>query len=109
MKLDSCGLPEDQFIEIFQKKAQFLGKLLTTFHPGTQTIMDEKIAWEMFQECVYAAEAEARDIVDPEGKDYPFGPEMFISREDMMLEIKSVNAKVEALTDYISILLKAEK
>jgi hypothetical protein len=34
---------------------------------------------------------------------------MFISREDMMLEIKSVNAKVESLTDYISILLKAEK
>ena len=109
MKLDSCGLPEDQFIEIFQKKAQFLGKLLTTFHPGTQTIMDEKIAWEMFQECVYATEAEARDIVDPEGKDDPFGPRIFISREDMMLEIKSVNAKVEALTDYISILLKAEK
>jgi hypothetical protein len=109
MKLDSCGLPEDQFIEIFQKKAQFLGKLLTTFHPGTQTIMDEKIAWEMFQECVYAAEAEARDIVDPESKDDPFGPKMFISREDMMLEIKSVNAKVESLTDYISILLKAEK
>jgi hypothetical protein len=109
MKLDSCGLPEDQFIEIFQKKAQFLGKLLTTFHPGTQTIMDEKIAWEMFQECVYAAEAEARDIVDPEGKDDPYGPKMFISREDMMLEIKSVNAKVESLTDYISILLKAEK
>jgi hypothetical protein len=27
----------------------------------------------------------------------------------MMLEIKSVNAKVESLTDYISILLKAEK
>jgi len=109
MKLDSCGLPEDQFIEIFQKKAQFLGKLLTTFHPGTQTIKDEKIAWEMFQECVYAAEAEARDIVDPEGKDDPFGPRVFISREDMMLEIKSVNAKVESLTDYISILLKAEK
>jgi hypothetical protein len=109
MKLDSCGLPEDQFIEIFQKKAQFLGKLLTTFHPGTQTIMDEKIAWEMFQECVYAAEAEARNIVDPEGKDDPYGPKMFISREDMMLEIKSVNAKVESLTDYISILLKAEK
>jgi len=109
MKLDSCGLPEDQFIEIFQKKAQFLGKLLTTFHPGTQTIMDEKIAWEMFQECVYSAEAEARDIVDPEGKDDPYGPKMFISREDMMLEIKSVNAKVESLTDYISILLKAEK
>jgi len=109
MKLDSCGLPEDQFIEIFQKKAQFLGKLLTTFHPGTQTIKDEKIAWEMFQECVYAAEAEARDIVDPEGKDDPYGPKMFISREDMMLEIKSVNAKVESLTDYISILLKAEK
>jgi hypothetical protein len=109
MKLDSCGLSEDQFIEIFQKKAQFLGKLLTTFHPGTQTIMDEKIAWEMFQECVYAAEAEARDIVDPEGKDDPYGPKMFISREDMMLEIKSVNAKVESLTDYISILLKAEK
>ena len=109
MKLDSCGLPEDQFIEIFQKKAQFLGRLLTTFHPGTQTIRDEKIAWEMFQECVYAAEAEARDIVDPEGKDDPYGPKMFISREDMMLEIKTVKEKVQALTDNISVLIHTEK
>ena len=102
MKLDSCGLPEDQFIEIFQKKAQFLGKLLTAFHPGAKTILDEKIAWEMFQECVYAAESEARDIVDPEGKDDPFGPKMFISREAMMQEIKAVNDKVQALTELLT-------
>lgn len=102
MKLDSCGLPEDQFIAIFQKKAQFLGKLLAAFHPGAKTILDEKIAWEMFQECVYAAEGEARDIVDPEGKDDPFGPKMFISREAMMQEIKAVNDKVQVLTELLT-------
>ena len=109
MKLDSCGLPEDQFIEIFQKKAVFLGRLLIAFHPKAKEVCDEKIAWEMFQECVYAAEAKARDIVDPEGKNDPFGPAMFVSREAMMEEIKSINAKVESLTDYLAALLKAEK
>jgi len=106
MKLDSCGLPEDQFIEIFKTKAQFLGKLLTSFHPSSKSIMDEKIAWDMFQECVYAAEEEARKIVDPEGKNDPFGATMFVSREAMMTEIQSVNTKVEALIDHIATLIE---
>lgn len=71
--------------------------------------MDEKIAWEMFQECVYAAEAEARNIVDPEGKDDPYGHKMFTSREDIMLEIKTVKEKVQALADNISVLIHTEK
>ena len=106
MKLDSCGLPEDQFIEIFKAKAQFLGKLLVAFHPSAKSIMDEKIAWDMFQECVYAAEQEARKIVDPDGKDDLFGPTMFISRESLMTEIQSVNTKVEALVDHIATLIE---
>jgi len=102
MKLDPCGISEEQFIEIFQKKAQFLGRLLTVFHPGSRQIMEEKIAWEMFQECVYAAEAEAREISDPEGKNDPFGSTLFVSREEMMQEIKAVNNKVDTLIDCIS-------
>lgn len=102
MKLDPCGISEEQFIEIFQKKAQFLGRLLIVFHPGSRQIMEEKIAWEMFQECVYAAEAEAREISDPERKNDPFGPVMFVSREEMMQEIKAVNNKVDTLIDYMS-------
>lgn len=102
MKLDSCGIPEDQFIEIFKEKAKFLGKLLIAFHPGTATIKDEKIAWDMFQECVYAAEAEARKIADPEGKDDLFGPINFVSRDDLMTELQSVNAKFDAIVDYIA-------
>lgn len=102
MKLDSCGLPEDQFIEIFKAKAKFLGKLMVAFHSEYDAIRDEKIAWEMLQECVYATEAEAQKIVDPEGKNDPFGPTMFISREDMMNEIKSTNNKIDSLIDYLS-------
>jgi len=101
MKLDPCGVSEEQFIEIFQKKAQFLGRLLVVFHPGSRQIMEEKIAWEMFQECVYAAEAEAREISDPEGKNDPFSS-VFVSREEMMQEIKTVNNKVDTLIDYMS-------
>lgn len=101
MKLDPCGVSEEQFIEIFQKKAQFLGRLLVVFHPGSRQIMEEKIAWEMFQECVYAAEAEAREISDPEGKNDLFSS-MFVSREEMMQEIKAVNNKVDTLIDYMS-------
>lgn len=102
MKLDSCGISEDQFIEIFKEKAKFLGKLLLAFHPGTATVNDEKIAWDMFQECVYAAEAEARKISDPEGKEDLFGPINFVSREDIMTELQSVNVKFDAIVDYIA-------
>lgn len=102
MKLDSCGLSEDQFIEIFQAKAKFLGKLLVAFHPSAKSVMDEKIAWDMFQECVYATEAEAQKITDPEGKNDPFSPTMFISREALLTEIQSVNNKVDTLMDYLS-------
>lgn len=100
MKLDPCGVSEEQFIEIFQKKAQFLGRLLVVFHPGSRQIMEEKIAWEMFQECVYAAEAEAREISDPEGKNDLFSS-VFVSREEMMQEIKAINNKVDTLIDYM--------
>jgi hypothetical protein len=102
MNLNPCGLTEDQFIQIFREKAKFLGKLLVAFDPGTRQVMDEKLAWEMFQECVYAAEAEARKIVDPEGKNDPYLSEPYVSRTEMMDEIKTVNAKVESLVDYIS-------
>lgn len=101
MNLNPCGLPEDQFIELFKQKAQFLGKLLVAFHPDLHSINNDKITWDMFQECVYATEAEARKIVDPEGKNDPYLPELYVSRTEMMDEIKSVNAKVEALVDYI--------
>ena len=106
MKLNPCGLTEDQFIEIFREKAKFLGKLLVAFDPGSRQVMDEKLAWEMFQECVYAAEAEAQKITDPDGKNDPYMPEIYVSRKEMMDEIKSVNAKVEELADYISQLVE---
>jgi hypothetical protein len=106
MKLNPCGLTENQFIDLFREKAKFLGKLLVAFHPGTRQVIDEKLAWEMFQECVYAAETEAQKITDPEGKNDPYMPEIYVSRKEMMDEIKSVNTKVEALVDYIGKLVE---
>ena len=107
MKLDTCGIPEDQFMELFAEKTKFLGRLLLVFHPsGSSVIRDEKIAWDMFQECVYATEEAARKIADPDGKNDFFEPITFVSREAMMEEIKSTNAKVEALTDYVAQLVK---
>jgi hypothetical protein len=106
MKLNSCGLTEDQFIDLFREKAKFLGKLLVAFDPGSRQIMDEKLAWEMFQECVYAAETEAQKIVDPEGKNDPYLPELYVSRTDMMNEIKSVKANVESLVACINQLVE---
>jgi hypothetical protein len=106
MKLNPCGLTEDQFIDLFREKAKFLGKLLVAFDPGSRQVMDEKLAWEMFQECVYAAEAEAQKITDPDGKNDPYMPEIYVSRKEMMDEIKSVNAKVESLVEYISRLVE---
>jgi hypothetical protein len=67
----------------------------------------DKFLWDMFMECVYSADEEARIIQKENNPDeikarsWDPGP----SRDELMEEIKSVNAKTEALTDYIAELI----
>jgi hypothetical protein len=108
MSIDSYGLSSEQYTEFFHKNVRFAAKL----YLDTCTILNEegvgnidfKTVLDMYQEAVYTANDDCRRYQksnNPEalkdGDLYNISP----TREEIMEEVQSVNAKVEALTDYI--------
>jgi len=113
MSIDTYGLPSEQYEEFFEDNIRFAAKLYKRAH----AILDEedlgylelKATHELFTDAVYATNDDCRKYQkanNPEAiKDTDlFG--IYPSREDMMEEIKAVSAKVEALTDYVTELVK---
>jgi hypothetical protein len=109
MTIDTYGLTFDQYEEFFDKNIRLAAKL----YLKTCNILNEegaghvdfKTILDMYQEAVYTANDDCRRYQksnNPEAlKDsdiYGLGP----TREELMEEIQSVNAKVESLTDYIA-------
>ena len=113
MSIDAYGLPSEQYEEFFEDNVRFAAQLyLKTCNilsaEGAGSV-DFKTVLDMYQEAVYATNDDCRKYQkanNPEAiKDTDlFG--IYPSREDMMEEIKAVNAKVEALTDYLAELVK---
>ena len=108
MSIDTYGLSSEQYTEFFHKNVRFAAKL----YLDTCTILNEegvgnidfKTVLDMYQEAVYTANDDCRRYQksnNPEalkdGDLYNISP----TREEIMEEVQSVNAKVEALTDYI--------
>lgn len=113
MSIDTYGLPTEQYEEFFENNLKLAAKLFKRAY----AIMDEaeigyvdfKTALELFNDAIYAANDDCRKYQkanNPEAiKDsdlFGLGP----SKEELMAEIQSVNAKVEALTDYVSELVQ---
>ena len=109
MSIDTYGLSTEQYEEFFEDNVRFAAKLyllscniLSAEGVGN---VDFKTALDMYQEAVYTTNDDCRKYQkanNPEAiKDsdlFGLGP----TREELMEEIQSVNAKVEALTDYIN-------
>jgi hypothetical protein len=109
MSIDTYGLSSEQYTEFFHKNLRFAAKLyldtcniLTAEEVGN---VDFKTVLDMYQEAVYTTNDDCRRYQksnNPEalkdGDLYNISP----TREEIMEEVQSVNAKVEALTDYIS-------
>jgi hypothetical protein len=109
MSIDSYGLSSEQYTEFFHKNVRTAAKL----YLDTCNIMsaegvgnaDFKTVLDLYQEAVYTTNDDCRRYQksnNPEalkdGDIYNISP----TREELMEEIQSVNAKVEALTDYIA-------
>lgn len=109
MSIDPYGLSSEQYTEFFHKNVRFAAKL----YLDTCNILnaegvgnaDFKTVLDMYQEAVYTTNDDCRRYQksnNPEalkdGDLYNISP----TREELMEEIQSVNAKVEALTDYIA-------
>ena len=115
MAFDTYGIPEEDYLNIFENKAAFAMKALlllsnTAFKYNIKLIdLGEKFTWSLFSELAYETDEEARLIQkekNPEEVKRRMYDSIGVSRDEMMEEIKSVNAKTEALTDYIAELSK---
>ena len=113
MSIDTYGLTSEQYEEFFEDNIRLAAKLYLKTHSVLKQAgagaLDYKTLLDLYQETVYAANNDCRRYQkanNPEAlKDndiFGLGP----TREELMEEIQSVNAKVEALTDYISELVK---
>ena len=114
MSIDTYGLSTEQYQEFFEDNVRLAAELylqtcniLTTKGAGS---VDFKTVLDMYQEAVYQTNDDCRryqkannpEVIKDVGL---FG--IYPSREDLLAEIQSVNAKVEALTHYLSELVKA--
>ena len=116
MSIDTYGLDEDRYLEIFEEKSTFLFK---TMRALIRASMDQNVdlngwphdvIWRMYESVTYDANDDARVIQKTEApekiQERSYDTLPIYSREDLMNEIKSVDAKVEALADYLAELVK---
>ena len=118
MSIDSYGLSSEQYEEFFEKNIRFAAKLyLKTchiLHEEGAGHVDFKTILDMYQEAMYSANDDCRRYQKSNNPEvlkevtvdlYGISP----SREELMDEIQSLNAKVESLVDYISNLVTVKK
>lgn len=111
MSIDTYGLPFEQYEKFFEDNIRFAAQLyLKTCNilsaEGAGSV-DFKTVLDMYQEAVYATNDDCRRYQrtnNPEALKETtveiFG--ITPTREELMAEVQSVSAKVEALTDYVA-------
>ncbi len=114
MSIDTYGLSTEQYQEFFEDNVRFAAELylqtrniLSAKNVGN---VDFKTVLDMYQEAVYQTNDDCRryqKVNNPEAIKDTDLLGIYPSREEMMEEIKSVNAKVESLTDYVLELTRA--
>jgi hypothetical protein len=116
MSIDSYGLSSEQYEEFFEKNIRFAAKLyLKTCHILNEEgagHVDFKTILDMYQETVYATNDDCRRYQksnNPEAlKDndvYAIAPshqEIINMIETLVTYTESLDAKLEALTDYVN-------
>ena len=115
MTIDTYGLTSDQYEEFFDKNIRLAAQLYLKaqniiFSTGVSNA-DFKTILDLYSETVYATNDDCRRYQksnNPEALKEATADIFGITptREDLMEEIQSVNAKVEALTDYVSKLVE---
>jgi hypothetical protein len=109
MSIDTYGLSSEQYTQFFHKNVRFAAKLyldtcniLTGEGVGN---VDFKTVLDMYQEAVYASNEDCRRYQKSNNPEALKDNDIFgltPTREELMAEIQSVSAKVEALTDYVA-------
>ena len=115
MTIDTYGLTSDQYEEFFEKNIRFAAQLYLKaqniiFSTGVSNA-DFKTILDLYSETVYATNDDCRRYQksnNPEALKEATADIFGITptREELMAVIQSVNAKVEALTDYVAKLVE---
>jgi ribosomal protein S18 len=113
MSIDTYGLSSEQYEEFFHKNIRAAAKLyLDTCNilssEGVGNV-DFKTVSEMYQEAVYTTNDDCRRYQksnNPEALKDTDLLGIYPSREELLAEIQAVNAKVEALNNYVAELVK---
>lgn len=118
MSFDTYGLPEEKFLEYFSIQSRLILRSLKTLHAIAEEedvklgTFGSKFIWDILQEAAYGADdacrVQQREDDPEEIKRRSYDPMVLPTREDMMAEIQSLNAKMEAITDYLASLVKLE-
>ena len=108
MSIDTYGLSSEQYQEFFEDNIRFAAELylqtcniLTTKGVGS---VDFKTVLDMYQEAVYQTNDDCRRYQkanNPEAVKDDVLFELSPSRQELLQRMESVDAKIEALTDYI--------
>jgi hypothetical protein len=118
MTIDTYGLTSDQYEEFFEKNIRLAAQLYLKaqniiFSTGVSNA-DFKTILDLYSETIYATNDDCRRYQksnNPEALKEAtveiFG--ITPTREELMAEVQSVNAKVEALTDYIAKLVETQQ
>ncbi len=113
MSIDTYGLPSEQYVKFFKDNVRLAARLyvdacniLSAEGAGS---VDFKTVLDMYQEATYQTNDDCRRYQktnNPEAIKDTDLLGIYPSREEMLEEIKAVSAKVEALTDYVTELVK---
>lgn len=120
MTIETYGISSDRYRELFVHQYPLLLELYQLFennlkakyHFDASCIPPHKTRWELFNAALYVTNDEARKVQKRENpKALKEESWEFISpsREELLDEIKSLHAKVEALTDYLANLVSTIK
>jgi hypothetical protein len=114
MSIDNYGLGSEQYKEFFRKNVQLSAELyLETCKILNETgagALDFKTILDLYQEAVYSTNDDCRRYQKNNNPDALKDNDLYVglgpTREELLEEVQSVNSKVEALTDYISELVR---
>jgi hypothetical protein len=100
MSIDTYGLDEDRYLEIFEEKSELLFKTMRALirvsleHNVDLNGWPHDVIWRMYESVTYDANDEARILQktqDPEKiAERSYDPLMLCSRQDLMDEIKAI-------------------
>ena len=115
MTLDTYGLPEDEYLTIFEKKAEFACKALLTVQRVASDYnikMEPKLFWDLYQEIGYATDDACRvkqKKEDPQALEersytsttYPTTGAVFTEVEKLKIQVDNILKLMSTMAEYM--------